>query len=231
MSLMIRFCMFIIIPGMVSAQETTVDFLPQDNMDGYELLEYTMLPEGDRVFDDDEMNSIKFRFFTKPLPGRWLNEYESDFSEEESDFTEEEAFVSLMLEAYQELAALDELVNILDPTSFSKREERYDSDERTAFYEDSTRFDNWMDVRPFALVRYANIHLILCDVKMADAEEDDDEYEFRLIPTVYLDNEYRLTEVTGSTYGTDLIVNNFFFKDSYDGEIWAALRLRAGIRE
>ncbi len=231
MKFAVRCCLLAILPGIAAAQDSSVDYLPQEDREGYELLEYSMWPEGTQGTGNDVRHSIKFRFFTKSLPGRWLSEQDFEASETQQEPSEEEQFVSLLLETYQNLTSLEDLERVLDPASFSGREEQYALDERTAFFQDSERFGSWGDVRPFALIRYANFRLILCDVRSAVEEEGENDYRLEVIPTVYQDNEYRLTEITSQTHGVDLVVNNFFFEDTYDGEIWAALRSRAGIVE
>ena len=231
MRLIIKISIFASFSGTIAAQDATVRFLPQPDLEGYELIEYSMVPEGDEISEEDKLHQIRFRFFSKPLPGIWLNEYTNESLDNPQSLAEEEEFVSLVLNTYRNLTTLDELESILDPGSFTKRQEQYASDESYAFFEDSTRYSTWEDVRLIALARYANYHLILCDVKQTDvAEGENEEIEYRLeaIHAVYLENGYRLTEIANPTYGLDLLVNSFFVEGSYNGEIWQALRSRAG---
>ncbi len=208
-------------PSLVLAQETTFEFLPQDNRNGFELVEYSMLPDGRTNSEEDAIHQIKFRFFAKSLSGEWL-------TEKESNHTDEDLFLNLVLSTYRNLTSLTELELVLDQISFSERQEQYAIDESTALYEDIIKYDSWIDVRPFALIRYASLWLIVCDVKTAGQQEDSTDSTVVIIPTIRVDGEYRLTEIIRSSYGVDLVVGNFLNGDSYDGEIWTALRSRAG---
>jgi len=202
------------------AQKSTVEFLPSNISQEFELVKFVILPATNSLEEDEKTHQIQYVFHAKSLSGEWI------FSKQEmEELTEEENFVKSIIDTYRNIQNFDEFRFILDESSFGRRLEVY-SKNPDEFDIDRSKYDSWSDVRPFSLVRYGNVYLVLCDVKM---EESDDNFQLEVFELVLEDSKYRLTDFLDLNSSYDVISNSFFQPGIGDGRLLSALRERAGI--
>ena len=200
------------------AQEATIEFLPPADGQEFEVVEFTLLPNRAPLKDDDRNHQIQYRFHSKTLPGEWVMSKEEELSTEE-------LFVKTVVATYQNLQSVVELQSVLDEPSFDRRQEIYATLDNEIEV-DRNRYSTWSDVRPFSLVRYGNIYLILCDIRM---DGDSDELAMEVLETVLENGKYILTDALDLNESFDVVSNGFFQPGIGDGRLLSALRSRAGI--
>lgn len=201
-------------------QGSTVEFLPSDISQEYELVRFVLLPDVDLLEENDNAHQIQYVFHAKALSGEWI------LSEKDAEeLSEEERFIKSVVDTYKSIQDPSELQMILDEPSFTRRLEVYSANP-DEFEIDKTNYDSWSDLRPFSLVQYGNIYLVLCDVRM---EGFNDNFQMEVFELVLEDNEYRLTDFLDLNNSYDVISNSFFQPGIGDGRLLSALRERAGI--
>ena len=184
----------------------------------YDVLQYSLLPDNLPLDEGEEGHIIEHRLFVKKLSGEWM-------SEVAALVLEEEIFIQNLIDVYNNLTVPEELELVLDETSYLRKLDIYESNPNEIRI-DRNKYAEWIDVRPFAVVRYGNMHLIVCDIKKNNLQA---EYETEVINTVYHQSVYRLTEALDQVDAYDGIVSSYLHPNMAEGRILAALRSHAGV--
>ena len=204
------------------AQSVSIEFLPNGNANSdFEILQYELLPDYLSMSDVDRSHTIRHRMFTKTLSGEWIG------GKEESMLGEEELFVRDLISTFNNLTDVTELETLLDEESYTRKLDEY------ASYQNQVRFDkvkyaDWTDTRPFAVVRYGNVYVIICDIRK-EGMEGENEYETEIIKAIHHQGKYQLTESLDQADSYDGIINGYLNPGMAEGRILNALRNRAGM--
>ena len=216
----IQFFMLMSISQSCLSQGASIEFIPQSTSStGYEILEYTLLPDSLPLTEEDKKHMVQHRLFVKVLSNEWLKEKQGELSQEEQ-------FVATVVNTHNSLIDVTELESLLDELSYARRVEDYETSQNQIKFDRFT-YSAWLDMRPFAMVRYGNVYLIVCDVKIGGLQ--DSEFETEVFKAVYQKGEYRLTDALDRIETFDSIANSYLSPQLAEGSILTALRERASI--